>query len=93
MTLCNIFPFFFKPQHLKYQLPAFLVHDVIKHFPVPFQITTFEISVTCFSSTRHSKIFPRFFSGTFFKLQRLIYQLLAVLVNDVIKTFSLTVFQ
>ena len=48
-------PFFLKPQRLKYQLVAFLVHDVIEHFPVLFpvffQTTTFEISVTCCSST------------------------------------------
>ena len=35
----NIFPYFFKPQRLKYQLLAFLVHDVIKHFPVLFSRT------------------------------------------------------
>ena len=77
--------YFFKPKRLKYQELAFLVHDVIKHFPVLIQITTYEILVTCFSSTWHSKTFPRSFSGTFFKLQRLIYQLLAVLVHDVLE--------
>ena len=30
------FPYFFKLQRLIYQLLAFLVHDVIKHFPVLF---------------------------------------------------------
>jgi hypothetical protein len=31
--------YFFKPQRLKYQLLAFLVHDDIKHFPVLFSRT------------------------------------------------------
>ena len=51
MTLYNIFPYFFKPQRMKYQLLAFLVHDDIKHFSVPFETTTFEILVTYFSGT------------------------------------------
>ena len=51
-TLTRTFSlYFFKPQCLKYQLLAFLVHGVINHFPVPFETTTFEILVTCFSST------------------------------------------
>ena len=68
---------------------VFLVHDVIKHFPfsVLFQTTTFEISVTCFSSTWRYKTFIRSFFPYFFKPQRLKYQLLAFLVNDVIKHF------
>ena len=44
----TFFPYFFILQCLKYQLLAFLVHDVIKHFPVLIQTTSFEISVTCF---------------------------------------------
>ena len=48
--------YLFKPQRLKYQLLAVLVPDVIKTFsrtfsPYFFQTTTFEISVSCFSST------------------------------------------
>ena len=44
----TLFPYFFKPQRLKYQFLGFLVHDVIEHFHVLFQMTTYEISVTCF---------------------------------------------
>ena len=51
----TFFSYFFKPQRLKYQLVAFQVCDVKTHFPVffpsLFQITTFEISVTCCSNT------------------------------------------
>ena len=56
-------------------------------FPVVFQTTTFEISVTTFSSTWRNKTFSRTFSLYFFKPQRLKYQLLAFLVDDVIKQF------
>ena len=61
-TLTHTFSlYFFKPQRLKYQLLAFLVHYVINHFPVPFETTTFEILVTCFSSTwRNENIFLYF---------------------------------
>ena len=81
MALSIIFPYLLKPQRLKYQLIAFLVHDVMKTFSctfsnrnrlkyqllgfqvqdviehirvlcsILFQTTTFEISVTSFSST------------------------------------------
>ena len=79
--------YFFKPQRLKYQLLRFQVHDVIKHFSVPFETTTFAILVTCFPSSWHSKTFPVLFLSYFFKPQRLKYQLLAFLVHDVIKHF------
>ena len=76
-----IFPYFFKPQRLKYQLVVFLVHDVIKHFifpyffPVLFQTTTFEISVSCFSSAWRYKtfhfpvLFPVLFQTATFEIQ------------------------
>ena len=93
MTLYKHFPVLFpctcsnhNAWYISYLLFKFMTLSNI--FPVLFQITTYEILVTCFSSTWHSKTFPRSFSGTFFKLQRLIYQLLAVLVHEVIKTFS-----
>ena len=50
MMLQNIFPYFFKPQRLKYQLLlGFLIHDATDHVPVLFRVLfqtiTFEISV------------------------------------------------
>ena len=57
----NMFLYFFKPQRLKYHFLDFLVHDVIEHFPVLFQMTTYEISVTCCSRIWRSRnIFPYF---------------------------------
>ena len=62
---CTLFRYFFKPQRLIYQLLAFLVHDVIKHFPAPFETTTFEILVTCFSRTwRYKTCFRTFQTAT-----------------------------
>ena len=63
------FSYFFKPQRLKYQLLAFLVHDVIKHFPVLFQMTTYEIPVTCCDSTWcYKNIFLYFFKPQPFEI-------------------------
>ena len=56
--------YFFKPQRFKYQLLSFLVRDVIKHFPVPFETSTFEILVSCFSSTCRNKTFFVLFQTT-----------------------------
>ena len=55
---------------LKYQLLGFQVQDVLEHIRVLcsilFQTTTFEISVTSFSSTwRYTNIFPYFFPVLF----------------------------
>ena len=45
-----ISPYFFKPQRLKYQLLAFLVHHVIKQFPVLFQKKCFHFFIFYFFS-------------------------------------------
>ena len=42
MTLYNIFSYLFKPQRLKYQLLAFLVHDVNKTFSCTFSLYFFK---------------------------------------------------
>ena len=65
----TLFRYFFKPQRLIYQLLVFLVHDVIKHFPAPFETTTFEILVTCFSRTwLYENIFLYFFKPQPFEI-------------------------
>ena len=66
----NISCTFSNHNRLKYQLLGFQVQDVIEHFrvlcSVLFQTTTFEISVTSFSSTwRYTNIFPYLFPVLF----------------------------
>ena len=74
---------------------VFRVYDVIKqmHFPVFFQTTTFELSVTYFPSTWRYKTFSRTFFPCFFKPQRLKYQLLlGFLIHDATEHFPVLFF-